>query len=280
MRNPVITHYGDGETLADMIAGALKESGKSLAQLTTRDLATFDEFHIRGRGATLELAARMNLSMDSHVLDIGSGLGGPARCLAEVYGCRVTGIDLTPAFCHAATTLSGWTGLSDRVDFQQGDATRLSFGENQFDAAMTIHVAMNIKDRDRVYAEAKRVIRSGGVFAIYDVLQGEGGDVLYPVPWARDSHISHLATTDQMTALLANAGFKLLEVTDSTEQNQSWFERMASKTAARISPSAGSSAPPVSFQVILGEDYPEMVKNQVRNLCERRIRTVSYICRA
>ena len=279
MHNPVITHYGDDETLADMIAGALKESGKSLAQLTTRDLATFDEFHIRGRGATLELATRMNLSMDSHVLDIGSGLGGPARCLAEVYGCRVTGIDLTPAFCHAATTLSGWTGLSDRVDFEQGDATRLSFGEDQFDAAMTIHVAMNIKARDRVYAEAKRVIRPDGIFAIYDVLQGEGGDVLYPVPWARDSHISHLATTDQMTALLADAGFKLLEVTDSTEQNQSWFERMASKTAARIGSSAGSSAPPESFQVILGDDYPEMVKNQVRNLCERRIRTVSFICR-
>ena len=280
MHNPVITHYGDGETLADMIAGALKESGKSLAQLTTRDLATFDEFHIRGRGATLELATRMNLSMDSHVLDIGSGLGGSARCLAEVYGCRVTGIDLTPAFCHAATTLSGWTGLSDRVDFEQGDATRLSFGEDQFDAAMTIHVAMNIKARDRVYDEAKRVIRPGGIFAIYDVLQGEGGDVLYPVPWARDSHISHLATTDQMTALLADAGFKLLEVTDSTEQSQSWFERMASKTAARIGPSAGSSAPPESFQVIIGDDYPEMVKNQVRNLCERRIRTVSFICRA
>ncbi len=279
--NPVIAHYGDGETLTDRIAGTLRESGKSLAQLTTRDLAAFDEFHIRGRDATLELAAQMNLSMDSHVLDIGSGLGGPARCLAEVYGCRVTGIDLTPAFCHAAATLSGWIGLSDRVDFRQGDATRLPFRENQFDAAMTIHVAMNIKARDRLYAEAKRVIRPGGMFAVYDVLQGEGGDVLYPVPWARDPHISHLAATDRMADLLVDAGFRLLEVIDSTEQSQGWFERMASKTATRIGPSAGSSAPPpASFQVILGDDFPEMVKNQVRNLRERRIRTVSFICRA
>lgn len=266
-RNPVIAHYGEGEILTNRIADALRESGKNLMQLTTRDLAPFDEFHIRGRGATLELAARMNLSMDSHVLDIGSGLGGPARCLAEVYGCKVTGIDLTPVFCHAAVTLSGWTGLSGRLDFQQGDATRLPFRENRFDAAMTIHVAMNIKAKDRVYAEAKRVIRPGGIFAVHDVLQGEGGEVLYPVPWARNPHISHLATTDRMTDLLADAGFRLLEVTDSTERNQGWFERMAEKTT-------------VSFQVILGEDFPEMVNNQVRNLRERRIRTVSFICRA
>ena len=280
--NPVIAHYGDGEVLADMIAGALEESGKNLAQLTTRDLATFDEFHIRGRGATLELVARMNLSMDSHVLDIGSGLGGPARCLAEVYGCRVTGIDLTPAFCHAATIMSGWIGLSDRVDFQQRDATCLPFRGDQFDAAMTIHAAMNIKAKDRLYAEAKRVIRRGGIFAIYDVLQGEGGEVLYPVAWARDSHISHLVTIEQMTNLLAQAGFRLLEVTDSTEQSQSWFEKMAEKTAQRTEPATRSARPaaPVSLQVVVGDDFPEMIENQIRNLRQRRIRTVSFICQA
>ncbi len=281
-RNTVIAHYGNSKTLTDRIADALEASGKNLTRLTTRDLTAFDEFHIRGRSATLELAARMNLSMDSHALDIGSGLGGPARCLSETYGCKVTGLDLNPAFCHAASALSAWTGLSDQVDFQQGNATCLPFPRNRFDAAMTIHAAMNIKARDRLYAEAKRAIRRGGIFAIHDVIKGEGQEVLYPVPWARDARISHLETADRMIVLLANAGFRLLEVTDSTEQSESWLARMASRIAPRTASSTGlsSSAPPVSLQIILGDDFPQMIKNQVRNLCERRIRTVSFICRA
>jgi cyclopropane fatty-acyl-phospholipid synthase-like methyltransferase len=67
----------------------------------------------------------MKLRSDSHVLDIGSGLGGPARALAETYGCRVTGVDLTEAFCAAAKVLSDWLDLGGRVAFEQGDATDL-----------------------------------------------------------------------------------------------------------------------------------------------------------
>jgi ubiquinone/menaquinone biosynthesis C-methylase UbiE len=102
-----------------------------------------------------------------------------------VYGCHVTGIDLTQAFCDTADALSEWVNLGDRVTFQQGDATNLHYDDNQFDAAMTIHVAMNIPDKDKVYSEARRVVKPGRIFAVYDVLQGEGGDVLFPVPWAR-----------------------------------------------------------------------------------------------
>lgn len=273
MSDPVTMHYGNDENLTGIIAKNLKNSGKDLSQLTTRDLATVDEFHIRGRSATLELALQMNLSTDSHILDIGSGLGGPARCLTEVYGCRVTGIDLIPEFCHAAASLSEWTGLSNLVEFQQGDATSLPFKQNQFDAAITIHAAMNIAARDKVYSQAKRVVKPGGILAVYDVLQGEGGEIFYPVPWARDSRISHLVTTSHMITLLRDAGLELLEIIDSTDESQSWFEGVASKTADRVSL-------PVSFQIFLGDDFPDMVKNQVRNLSERRIRTVSFICRA
>ena len=142
-----------------------------------------------------------------------------------------------------------------------------------FDAAMTIHVAMNIAAKDRMYIEARRVLKPGGVFAVYDVLQGEGGEVLYPVPWARDSSISHLATPEQMKSLLACAGFKLLDVQDSTEESQSFFERMTAQMAK-----TGTS--PVIWQLFLGDDFPAMARNQVRNVTERRIRTVSYICGA
>lgn len=273
MIDSVAAHYSGSGGLADAIAESLRSAGKDLNELKTTDLAAVDEFHIRGRKATLELAERMNLSKDSRVLDIGSGLGGPARTLAETYGCHVTGVDLTQAFCDAAEVMSDWVNLGNRLVFQQEDATNLAFLDNQFDAAMTIHVAMNIPAKDKMYEQARRVIKPGGIFAVYDVLEGEGGDVLFPVPWAREPSISHLVTLDEMESLLVDAGFKILDVHDSTRESQNWFEEMTARMAQ-------SGPPPVTFQAFLGSDFPEMVRNQVRNLTERRIRTVSYICEA
>lgn len=272
MVDAVESHYSGGGDLSNLIAENLRKAGKDMGKLTTADLGTVDEFHIRGRKATLELAELMNLDTSSRVLDIGSGLGGPARTLAETFGCHVTGIDLTQAFCDAATTLSGWVGLSDRVDFRQGDATSLPFDDNAFDAAMTIHVAMNIPAKDRMYAEARRILKPGSRFIAYDVLQGEGGEVIYPVPWARERSISHLATRDAMTSLLSDAGFRIKKIADSTETSQRWFEELAERMA--------NSTPAVTFQTFLGNDFATMARNQVINLRERRIRTVSYVCEA
>jgi ubiquinone/menaquinone biosynthesis C-methylase UbiE len=158
MVDAIASHYCEDLELADAIAQNLRSAGKDLRKLTTADLIIVDEFHIRGRKATLELAAQMNLTPRSHVLDIGSGLGGPARTLAETYGCRVTGIDLTTAFCDAATEMLDWVGLGDCVSFKQGDATSLPFPDKTFDAAMTLHVAMNIAAKDKMYMEARRVL--------------------------------------------------------------------------------------------------------------------------
>src|SRR6516165_4224802 len=271
MVDKVVSHYTGSGDLASQIAESLRSAGKDISRLTTADLAAIDEFHIRDRKATLELAQSLNLSATTLVLDIGSGLGGPARTLAETYGCRVTGIDLTQAFCDAATAMSDWVGLGNRVSFKQGDATNLPFENQTFDAATTIHVAMNIAAKDKMYVEARRVLKPGGIFAVYDVLQGEGGKVLYPVPWARDPSISHLATSDQMKTLLTGVGFRLLDVQDSTEESQSFFERMTAQMAK-----TGTS--PVIWQLFLGDDFPVMARNQVRNVTERRIRTVSFIC--
>lgn len=273
MTDPVATHYARTDDLASAIGRRLTEAGKELASLTTADLAPVDEFHVRGREATLELARSMGLTGESHVLDLGSGLGGPARTIAETHGCRVTGVDLTPAFCDAAGVLTDWVGLANRVRFEVGDVTALPFADGCFDAAMTLHVAMNIQAKDRLYAETRRVLRPGGVFAVYDVLQGEGGEVVYPVPWARDPSISHLATPDEMVALLREAGFELLEKEDSTERGEAFFAAMVERIGA-------VGVPPLSFHAFLGEDYRKMVANQRLNLAERRVRTVRYLCRA
>jgi ubiquinone/menaquinone biosynthesis C-methylase UbiE len=272
MTQSVATHYAGSGDLAAAIAERLRQAGKDPASLRPADLATVDEFHVRGRQATLELGRLLGLGASSHLLDIGSGLGGPARTIAEAHGCRVTGIDLTQAFCDAATALSRWVGLGDRVAFRQGDATALPFGAGTFDAAMTIHVAMNIPAKDRLYAEARRVLKPGGRFAVYDILQGEGGPIHFPVPWAREPSISHLATPEQMVELLSSAGFAIEAAQDSTEESQAWFEALSAR--------AGANRPAVTFQAFLGEDFPAMARNQVANLRERRIRTVTYLCRA
>ena len=271
MNSDVKTHYSGDGALSDAIAKSLSNAGFNLAKLKTTDLTSIDEFHIRGRKATLELAEQMHIGENALVLDVGSGLGGPARTIAEVYGCQVKGIDLTDEFCNAANTLSRWVGLSDKVAFLQGDATAIAFDDNMFDAAMTIHVAMNIPDKLKVYTEVRRVLKPSGIFAAYDVVQGEGGEVLYPVPWAREPSISHLATPHEMESLLNDAGFEILRINDSTEESQSWFEAIAVKIA--------ESGPSVrTTQILFGDVYPQMAQNQVRNLAERRIRTVSYIC--
>jgi ubiquinone/menaquinone biosynthesis C-methylase UbiE len=272
MPTAIETHYSSDGHVADRIRAALLASGKAINQLVPADLAPVDEFHIRGRPATIELADRMELRADSRVLDLGSGLGGPARTLAERYGCHVTGIDLTREFCEAATILSGWVGLSDRVSFVQGDATSLPFASASFDAAMTIHVAMNIPAKDRLYAEAKRVLKPGAIYAIYDVLQGEGGPVLYPAPWAREPSASALATPAEMRLLLSEAGFTLLEEIDCTDACRTWYRDRVAR--------AEQSPQPMSFQVFMGEEYAAMARNQVRNLTDTRIRIGTYICRA
>jgi len=273
MIEKVSAHYGSGDDLAERIAQGLQGSGKNLDKLKTVDLSAIDEFHFRGRKATLQLAEQMKLNENASVLDLGSGLGGPARTLAEEYGCHVIGIDLTKTFCEVAGIMSNWVRLSEQTEFLQEDATNLSFSDNQFDAAMTIHVAMNIAAKDKMYEQARRVLKPRGIFAVYDILQGEGGEALFPAPWARESSISYLATADEMKKLLSDAGFRILDVHDSTDESLDWLEtRTAAKTQEK--------PVLVTTEILFGDDFPEMIRNQIRGLKERRIRTVSYICEA
>jgi ubiquinone/menaquinone biosynthesis C-methylase UbiE len=269
--NDVASFYAGPGKLTEAIGAALDRAGLDRAGLRTLDLAPVDEFHIRGRAATVEIADALDLGPDSQLLDLGSGLGGPARTLAELTGCRVTGIDLTPEFCEVAGALSDWTGLSDRTNFRTGDATATDLPEAFMDAALTVHVAMNIADKPALYAEAFRVLRPGGRFVVYDVLQGEGGDVHYPVPWAKDPSTSFLATPDEMRELLPAAGFELLSEVDSSDESLEWFQQMR----ARIE---REGPPPITFAAFLGESFGQMAANQVANLAERRIRTVMFTC--
>jgi SAM-dependent methyltransferase len=257
------THYTRAD-LGEVILAALEKAGKNLNRLTPEDLAPIDQFHIRGRTATLELARAAGLDSAKYVLDVGSGVGGTSRCLAKEFGCRVTGIDLTDEYCRAATMLSARIGLAHLVDFRQGDATELPFDDQTFDVVWTEHVAMNIPDKARLYKEMHRVLKPGGTLAIYDVLAGPTGPVLFPVPWARTPDTSFLVQPNELRKLLEGAGFTVTEWSDTTEAARAWFVSLAEKIKKE-------GFPPLGFHVLLGADFKAMAQNQGRNLQEGRI---------
>lgn len=273
MTGSVVDHYSGSGDLAEAIAAALDAAGIQRLGMSTSTLAPVDEFHIRGRAATIEIADALRVDSSARVLDIGSGLGGPARAIAELTGAHVTGVDLTPAFGSAAREMSEWTGLHDRTAFVVGDATDLEFADGEFDAALTVHVAMNIRDKEALHREAHRVLKPAGRYVVYDVLRGPGGPVHYPVPWARDPSTSFLASTEEMERLLPAAGFTIVEEVDSSVESLAWFEAMTARLAE-------SGPPPVTFATFLGSDFPEMARNQVANLREGAIRTVTFVCEA
>jgi ubiquinone/menaquinone biosynthesis C-methylase UbiE len=250
--------------LGGLILAALEEAGKDLNRLTPEDLAPIDEFHIRGRAATLELARIARVDSTKRVLDVGSGIGGTSRCLAREFGCRVTGIDLTDEYCSAAAMLSDRIGLAELVDYRQGDATSLPFPDASFDIVWTEHAAMNIPDKPRLYKEMYRVLKPGGTLAIYDILAGPSGPVLFPVPWARTPAASFLVTPDELRKLLDEAGFNIEAWLDTTDAARAWFVALAEEIRKE-------GMPPLGFHVLLGTDFQAMAQNQRRNLEDGRI---------
>ena len=271
VNDTIQAHYTRSD-LGSAILAALQKSGKDLDRLAPEDLAPVDEFHIRGRAATLELARAAGLDSSRRVLDVGSGIGGTSRCLAREFGCRVTGIDLTEEYCRTAAMLSARIGLEHLVDYRQGDATNLPFADASFDVVWTEHAAMNIPDKLRLYREMHRVLEPGGTLAIHDVLAGPSGAVLLPVPWARRPESSFLVTPDELRTLLDEAGFTVTDWSDTTDEARDWFVAVAEKIRKE-------GLPPLGFHVLLGPDFQVMAQNQRRNLEEGRIVLAQVVAR-
>ena len=181
--------------LTERLKTALTAFGPDEQRLTPQQLATLDQFHTRGLAATVELAKLAGITTDMSVLDVGSGVGGPARFLAATYGCQVMGIDLSESFVDAARYLTKRTGQSERVSFETANALKLPFDDGHFDVVLLQHVAMNIAERAPLYREIRRVLKSGGRFATFDVVLSSG-EPHYPVPWARTPATSFLLTAD------------------------------------------------------------------------------------
>lgn len=255
--------------LTDRLKTVLKILAPDGEPLTPQQLAALDQFHTRGLAATAELADLAGISAGMSVLDVGSGIGGPARFLAAAYGCAVTGIDLSEPFVDAARYLAERTGQSENVSFLTGSALALPFDDNRFDAVLLQHVAMNISDRARLYREIRRVLKAGGRFATFDVV-ANGNDVHYPVPWAQTPATSFLLTAAETCDAIAQAGFQLRVAQDDTETAKAWITQLR----------ASGPPPPPNLGVVMGPDFMQLTSNLGRNLLQGRLGILSAVFEA
>ena len=256
-------HYGFGGILEKILAG-LDLAGKDLDSLTVDDLAPIDEFHTRGRESTLEVADMAKLTASDRVLDVGCGLGGTARHLAEVYGCSVMGIDLTDEYVSVGQKLTEMVRLNDKVGLRQGSALDIPFDDASFDVAWTEHVQMNIADKALFYGEMARVLKPGGRLLFHDVFQGTGDAPYYPLPWAENESISYLATEVDARETMEGVGLEIEQWHTKVEESVEFFKRVA----ARI---AEDGPPPIGIHLLMGDNAKDKLQNYVRNMNEQRL---------
>ncbi len=261
-------HYGM-QSLLDRLKAVLIVFGPDDQPLKTDQLGPLDQFHTLGSKATADLADLSGIHTDTRVLDVGSGLGGPARYIAASRGCRVTGIDLSAPFVEAARYLSQRAGLGDRTTFEVAGALDLPFTIGAFDVVLLQHVAMNIADRAKLYAGLRRVLVRGGRFATFDIVTNAGAPS-YPMPWARTPDASFLLSADATRAAIKGAGFRDQIWRDDTPAAAAWFAKLRE-----------TGLPPgPNLSTVMGDDFQQLTANLARDLTEGRLSVVTGIFEA
>jgi SAM-dependent methyltransferase len=268
----VAGHYGRGQ-LEDLILAAVVREGKDPENLTAVDLAAVDEFHVGGLEATQELAKHMELRAGLRLLDVGCGIGGPARYFAAEHGCRVTGIDLTEEFVRVASSLTRRTKLDGLAEFRQGSALELPFEPGTFDGAYMIHVGMNIADKSGIFREVRRVLKAAGLFTVFDIMRAGDGPIRYPVPWALSEETSFVGTVKDYRDALHNAGFDIAQERGRGPFGIAFTERMMARMAQGGPPALG-------LHLLMGEKTPIMIRNILAMMKEGVLEPVELHARA
>jgi len=268
----VASHYSRG-TLLERLNAALASDGVDPARPTIEALAHYDQFHGRGLEATEDLCNLVAVTNQDHLLDVGSGIGGPARYLARRFGCRVTGIDLTAEFCDAARHLTRLLGLQERVRFEQGDATAMPFKDAAFDGAYSMNVSMNIADKAALYREIRRVLKPGGWLVLSELAKGTGAPLDYPTPWAASAETSFLATPEETRRGLEAAGFKIGDFRDTRKEVLDFGAR------SRAMVERGEKPPHRAVQLIHGELAKAAMANTATGIKESRIVPIEVLAR-
>jgi sarcosine/dimethylglycine N-methyltransferase len=243
-----VRHHYRATGLTERLHTALLAFGPEDQRLSPERLAQLDHFHTRGLAATADLARMAKIKSGDCVLDVGSGVGGPARFMAATYGCEVVGIDLSEPFTEAARYLTERTGQGEKVRFETGNALDLPFEEDCFDAVFLQHVAMNIADRANLYAEIQRVLKPGGRFATTPTT-------------------SFLLTEGETRDAVQAAGFHTLVWHDDTDTARAWFAQAF----------AAGPPPAPNLGIVMGPEFPSLTGNLARSLTEDRVRVLAAV---
>jgi SAM-dependent methyltransferase len=263
-------HWGTGDVYARIIK-AMEAASISPDAVTVEQLAPLDHFHALGLPATVELADSLPIQSGHHIVDIGCGIGGPARYLANRFGCRVSGVDITQPFVEAANKLSALLKMERQVEIELGDGQHLPYGDAMFDGGYTQHVTMNIADRVLFFGEAFRVLKPGAFFALTEHGLGPEGSPHYPLPWSEDGRGSYLVRPADTVIYLKEAGFVIVEVEDTGAKYLHGYRR-ALELAAQ------GALPPFGVNVLMGPTAPAKTINAARNIEERRTHPIKIIC--
>ena len=262
-------HYGRGDLL-DRILTALDHAGHRGREFSPEILGPIEHLHTGGLAFTRDQAHRIGLDWSMRVLDLGCGIGGPARYLASTYDCDVVGVDVTAEFIDVARSLTEFSGLAGRVSFQCADAVCIPFEDGSFDAVFCQNLSMNVEDKARLFAEARRVLRPGGRFSSADHTQGPGGRPYYPTGWAGSDQDSFLVTPSEMRRLLEHSGFRILEWRDHSSDVLTAIKK---SRATPVDCASGA----LGLHVVLGDDYPQRQENLRRGIAEGRLVYVSVL---
>lgn len=255
--------------LYEIITRQLEKQNIDLKQVGRRDLSAVDEFHVRGAVVSEELAASIDLK-NRNVLDIGCGIGGPCRMLADQFNCQVTGIDLSPEYIRTAKKLSELVQLDHKTTFIQGNALDLPFRKHTFDAVWTQHVQMNVSDKKRFYAEIARVLKPGGSFLYYEILKKGTSTLDFPVPWSNRPEFSFLFRSSEMHSLLENLDMKKIKTTDQTVAGIEFFEKMLARIQVH-------GPPLIGLNLLMGESTLLKISNLLKGLKEKALQLESGI---
>jgi SAM-dependent methyltransferase len=272
LEREVAAHYARGVDIAEAVLDAFAAAGGDRERPTAEGLAAADQFHLGGERATAALAEDMGLREGMRVLDLGCGIGGPARLFASRFGCRVVGVDLSAEYVAAAQALTDRCGLGRLATFRQGTAAAIPAEDGALDAAVLIHVGMNVPDKAALFAEVRRVLAPGGRFGVLDVVRTRVGEFAFPMPWAAGPATSFLEPPQAYRDALARAGFVLEAEHDRAPLAREAFAEMRARLKR-------SGPPAMGLHVLIGPGAKERMANVAAALEGGLVAPVQFVAR-
>ena len=273
MEEKVIDYYSPADpsiSLKSKIIQAFEKTGKDIKKLGIKDLSIIDQLHTGGHLATIAIVEKAGLAPGAKVLDAGCGIGGSSRLLANNFQLKVTGIDIVDEFIETAGFLTDLVAksadLNDLVEFKQGSIMELPLPDGIYDAVLSQHTLMNIKEKDILFKEFHRVLKPGALLLLHEVIQKEDIPIDLPVPWAASYDISFLNTWDVLLETCQNAGFELVYYSDKFEETEKWWVKVK-----EVTEKFSENPRPLGSHLIFGENGKKFGETMTSNVQTGRI---------